>query len=108
MNENYSDALNEVKDTDKKEEEKKKAIKRQIELEDVRYLMQSQQGRRFFWKLLGHCQVYGSIFNTNALTQSHNSGRQDVGHFVQGEIVQASPENYLKMQSEHQIKEKKV
>lgn len=108
MSEKYSNALDEVTDADKKADDAKKKLKRQSELEDLRYLLQSQQGRRFFWRLLSHCSVYNSIFNTNALTQSHNSGRQDIGHFVQGEIVQASPDNYLKMQNEQQIKETKV
>lgn len=108
MNENYAETLKEVTDQERKAEEKKRDLKRQLELEDVKYISQSQQGRRFLWRLLNHCSVYGSIFNTNALTQSHNSGRQDVGHFVQGELVQASPENYLKMQNEHQVKEKRV
>lgn len=106
--ENYNAVLDEVVDKDKKAKEEKQKIKRQGEIEDLKYLMQSHQGRRFFWRLLSHCQVYHSIFNTNALTQSHNAGMQDIGHFVQGEIVQASPENYIKMQNEHQIKETKV
>lgn len=107
MTDKFAETLNDVNQDDKKRQEQKQKLKRENDLDDLKYLMQSHQGRRFFWRLLGHCSVYNSIFNTNALVQSHNSGKQDVGHFVQGEIIQASPDGYLKMQSEHQIKENK-
>lgn len=104
MSDKLASTLNEVDQKKKAEEDKRKQLQRELQLSDLKYLMQSQQGRRFFWRLLNHCSVYESIFNTNALTQSHNSGRQDVGHFLMAEIVTASPDDYLKMQNEQQIK----
>lgn len=81
-------------------------FRKEKDLEDLKYILQSFQGRRLFWRILGHCQVNSSIFNTNALVQSYNSGKQDVGHFIMGEVIQADEDAYLKMMKES--KENKI
>lgn len=70
------------------------------DLDDLKYVLQSAQGRRFLWRLLGECRVHNSIFNTNALTQSHSSGKQDVGHFIMGEIIRSDEDAFLRMMKE--------
>lgn len=72
---------------------------RERELNDIRYILQSPQGRRFIWKLLTHCKVFESIWSGSALIH-HNSGRQDVGHFVMAEIVAANEDAFLQMMKE--------
>lgn len=80
---------------------KKQRDRRRREIDDVRAVLATAEGRRFLWRLLGHCGVSKSIFAPNSRI-AYNSGMQDVGHFVQGEIVEARPEAYLQMINEHQ------
>ena len=75
-------------------------FRKEKDADDLKYILQSFQGRRLLWRILGHCHTHGSVFNTNALVQSYNSGKQDVGHFVMGEIIKADEDAYLKMMKE--------
>lgn len=84
-----------------REAEKKVKFDRKQELDDIKFLLSSIQGRRFIWRLLTHCRVFESIWHPSALIH-HNSGMQDVGHFIQAEIVAAEPEAYVKMMMENQ------
>jgi len=84
----------EVKEHNKKHDE---LTKRQID--DVKFLLQSIQGRRFLGRLLDHCSVFSSIYHASALIH-HNSGKQDVGHFIMGEIVKADDMAFIQMMKE--------
>jgi hypothetical protein len=83
-----------------KEAEFKVNDARDQELDDIRYLLQSHQGRRFFWRLLGKCYENENTFDTNALIQSFKNGTRNVGLFVKSEIIQANEDAYLKMMKE--------
>lgn len=71
------------------------------QMDDIRTLLETAEGRRFLWRLLGHCRVFESVFEPNS-RMAYNSGMQDVGHFVLGEIMKARPEAYILMMQEHQ------
>ena len=81
---------------------KQKEVERQ-QIDDLRKILDSDHGRRFLWRLLVHCRINASVFEPNSKI-AYNSGMQDVGHFVLGEIVKARPEAYLLMMQEHQEK----
>jgi hypothetical protein len=72
---------------------------REREMNDIRYLLQSIQGRRFLWRLMGHCKVFESIWESSAKIH-HNAGMQDIGHFVMAEIVAANEDAFLQMMKE--------
>lgn len=72
---------------------------RERELNDLRYLLQSPQGRRVVWRILSHCRVFESIWHPSALIH-HNSGRQDVGHFLMSEVVAAEETALITMMKE--------
>lgn len=72
---------------------------RQVELEDLYHVLQSEQGRRFVWRLLSHCGTFKSIWHPSAQIH-YASGMQDVGHFLMAEIVEADEEALLKMMTE--------
>ena len=69
------------------------------ELNDIRYLLQSPQGRRFLWRLLSRCKSFGSVWEPSAKIH-YNSGQQDVGHFIMAEIVEADENAFLQMMKE--------
>ena len=82
-----------------KQAEKKVKNRRDTELEDIRFLLETRQGKRFFWRLLTHCKVFESIWEPSAKIH-HNSGRQDVGHFIMAEVVEAREDALLEMMRE--------
>lgn len=84
-----------------REAEKKIKFNRRQELDDIKFLLSTIQGRRFFWRLMSHCRVFESIWHPSALIH-HNSGVQDVGHFIQAEIIESDPDAYVRMMTENQ------
>lgn len=71
-------------------------LSRRQEVDDLKFIMSSKEGRRFIWRLLTHCGVYRSIWSNSAAIH-YNSGMQDVGHFVQAEVIDAAEGSYLQM-----------
>jgi hypothetical protein len=80
-----------VKEGGRKERDRRKA-----ELEDIRFLLETPQGKRFIWRLLGHCKTFESIWESSAKVH-YNAGMQDLGHFLMGEVVAANDEALLEM-----------
>jgi hypothetical protein len=75
---------------------KKEGFKRRQEIDDIQTVLSIQAGRRLLWRIIEHCKVFESIWNGSALIH-YNSGKQDVGHFLLGEITEAKPEALLEM-----------
>lgn len=69
---------------------------RQQQLNDMRELLATEAGKRFLWRLMAHCKVNESVFSPSAHIY-YNSGMQDVGHFVLGEIMEAQPQAFMDM-----------
>ena len=90
---------NAANEEQQKEASTKIKLTRESEMNDLRFILSSQQGRRFAWRFLGHCRVFASVWEPSAKIH-YNAGRQDVGHFLQSEIVEADPDMYLKMMIE--------
>lgn len=86
------------------EQQVKEAGKRQMsvrdrELSDVAVVMSTPQGRRFMWRLMGHCKTYQSIWESSAKIH-YNAGQQDIGHFLMSEILSSSEDTYQLMVKE--------
>lgn len=75
---------------------------REQELADMRFLLGTAQGRRFVWRLLRHCRVFNSVFNNSGSVTYYHSGMQDVGHFIQAEVIEAKKEAYFEMMRENE------
>jgi hypothetical protein len=86
-----------------REATKKEKLTRASELDDLFELLKDPRFRRFAWRMLTYCRVYESIFEQSSKIY-HNSGRQDVGHFLVAEITQADEEAYFTMLREHMIR----
>lgn len=68
--------------------------------EDLKTVISTPEGRRFIWRMLDHCGVFRSVFSPSAHIY-YNSGKQDVGHFLQGEIGRDFPDLYQLMVKEN-------
>lgn len=75
---------------------------RDLELADLRFLLGTPQGRRFVWRILKHCRVFNSVFNNSGSVTYYHSGMQDVGHFIQAEVIEAKKEAYFEMMRENE------
>lgn len=73
--------------------------RRKRELDDLRDVLSTAPGRRLLWRLLGHCRVFESIWHPSALIHA-NAGKQDVGHYIISEIVDANEDAYFLMMKE--------
>lgn len=71
------------------------------EVQDLRWLMKSRQGRRVAHRHLERLGVFQSSFNTNALTMAFNEGRRNEGLRFLGQLNAACPEEYITMLQEH-------
>lgn len=83
-----------------KDSESKARRRRERELTDLEMVLQTPEGRRLLWRVLEHCKVFESIWHPSALIH-HNAGKQDVGHFVMSEIVEADEKSLLLMMTEN-------
>jgi len=78
---------------------------REREILDVGAILSTAEGRRFIWRLLGHCGVSESVMAADSLIY-YNAGKQDVGHFLMAEIMAANPQSYITMMKEHDVDSK--
>lgn len=83
-----------------KEAKKKEKFGRDLELADLKFLLSTEQGRRFLWRYLSICGVYTNSFTGNSTT-FFNEGKRLIGTTLLTEIVAADPDSYLKMIKQH-------
>jgi len=81
---------------EQRREEVKKAAEREID--DLRWLMSEERGRRIVWRLLERSMIFQPSFSSDALVMSFNEGRRRLGLEIM-EIM--SPDMYHEMLKEH-------
>ena len=81
------------------ERRKKEKSGRDQELEDIRHVLATRQGRRFYWRYLSECGVFRTSFVTNA-TIYFNEGRRSIGLHLMADMNEAAPESFVLMQKE--------
>jgi hypothetical protein len=77
---------------------------RDLELNDLRYILNTDQGRRVIWRFMEHCRVFTSIMEASAKIY-YNAGAQDVGHYLMAEVAAADDEALFKMMREAKQRE---
>ena len=86
-------------------ERKAMALKQEADtleaLEDAQAVLETQEGRRFLYKLLADCGVWRSSFHTNALAMAFNEGQRNIGLLLQARLLKASPGRFQTMLEEH-------
>lgn len=68
--------------------------RRTTELSDLKKLLAMPEGRRFFWRMFGHCGLYREPVS------DRERGIQAIAHFLLGEITSADERSWLTMQEE--------
>lgn len=83
-----------------KKAEVKGKDKRRQELSDIRTVLSSAPGRRLLWRVMEQCGTFSSIWEASAKIH-YNAGKQDLGHFIMAEIVEADENLLFKMMKEN-------
>lgn len=60
--------------------------------EDLKALLQTQEGQRFMRGLLAECGIYRLSFHTNAIQMAFNEGNRNIGNKLIKRISDACPE----------------
>ncbi len=87
---------------DKREQEARKQLAREIEVGDIKWLMSSRRGRRLMWRLLDLSGPFRMSFDTNAMRMAFNEGNRNLGNRLLHEVMTISPEMYPVMMKEQQ------
>lgn len=84
-----------------KEAKRKELSLRDQELVDVRELLQSHAGRRFFWRYLTIAGIYETTFRIDPHAMSFYEGQRSVGLRLLADITEADAQSFVTMMTEH-------
>ena len=80
--------------------ERKKHDLEQREKDDIKFVMDSEQGRRVVWGLLVKGQVFGTCFNVDPNITAFNEGQRNLALVLFQRVMTHCPDQYLKMAAE--------
>jgi len=63
---------------------------------DLRFLLSTDQGRRYIWRVLEVCGIYKSSFTGSSET-FFLEGQRNVGLKLLSDIMRVDPDSYIKM-----------
>lgn len=77
-------------------EREKNKFKQDTDDQDLKFLLASDQGRRFIWNMLEKCGVFKSSFTGSSET-FFLEGQRNIGLKLMSDIMRVDPDSYLKM-----------
>ncbi|HAT7728312.1 TPA: hypothetical protein JAX37_000111 [Enterobacter cloacae] len=80
--------------------ERKKHDLEQREKDDIKFVMDSEQGRRVVWGLMEKGQVFGTCFNVDPNITAFNEGQRNLALVLFQRVMTHCPDQYLKMAAE--------
>ena len=80
--------------------ERKKNDLEQREKDDIKFVMDSEQGRRVVWGLLEKGQMFGTCFNVDPNITAFNEGQRNLALVLFQRVMTHCPDQYLKMAAE--------
>lgn len=83
-----------------KEQENRVRRKDERDLEDMRFILATTQGRRVIWRYLETCGVFKSSANNSGSWTYFYEGQRNIGLMLLADVENASPEAYLQMKKE--------
>ncbi|HAW0704360.1 TPA: hypothetical protein JLJ93_000117 [Escherichia coli] len=84
----------------KAEQEAKQQLLAQRDIDDIQFVMGSEQGRRVIWSLLEKGQVFGTCFNVEPHITAFNEGQRNLALVLFQRVMTNCPDQYLKMAAE--------
>lgn len=86
---------NQVKEASLKERDKQRTRE-----DDIKFLLSTVQGRRFFFDYIDFCGVFKCVFTGNSTTY-FNEGQRNVGLRLLDDMNRVAPEAYALMMKEN-------
>ncbi|MEI9544843.1 hypothetical protein [Citrobacter braakii] len=84
----------------KAEFDAKQQLLAQRDIDDIQFVMGSEQGRRVIWSLLEKGQVFGTCFNVDPNITAFNEGQRNLALVLFQRVMTHCPDQYLKMAAE--------
>ncbi|HBC2536862.1 TPA: hypothetical protein I3946_001625 [Enterobacter cloacae] len=79
---------------------RKKHDLEQREKDDIKFVMDSEQGRRVVWRVLESGRVFAAIPPMDALAMAFNEGQRNLALELFQRVMTHCPDQYLKMAAE--------
>ncbi|EMC8292748.1 hypothetical protein VLJ54_000469 [Escherichia coli] len=93
--------MNDFDDEGRKAElDAKQQLLAQRDIDDIQFVMGSEQGRRVIWSLLEKGQVFGACFNVDPQITAFNEGQRNLALVLFQRVMAHCPDQYLKMAAE--------
>lgn len=86
-------------------EKQRRRSQRQIEREasDIRFILKSPEGRRFFWRIMDKGLAFADPFaNNDTNLTNYLLGKQSVGRYFFNELINIKPDSYIQMIQERE------
>jgi len=80
---------------------KKQRQSRELQLLTIRNIMKTENGRSFMWRSLQNCCTFDNIFSDDAIKHSYMAGARSHGLWLESELKDAAPDEYIMMRKEH-------
>jgi hypothetical protein len=81
--------------------------RRRLELEDLRAVLGTGEGRRTIWRVLTQAGAFKSVFNPEAAVMAYQAGQQDLGHWLLAELAELDPAAVFRLAEEARGRERK-
>ena len=76
-------------------------LARERELNDLRQVLATAQGRRVFWRLLAFTRLFANEFSVDPYQNAFLSGNRNPGNWLWAEVMEACPERFAEAQAEN-------
>ena len=93
------DIFNTAEASKKIQKEQKKDYDRQIN--DIRRIIKSPDGRRFIWWILSQCHIFKISFNLNTKLEDFQEGERNIGLEVLNRLNEADIGAFAQLQNEY-------
>lgn len=90
----------EASDSAAASEQEAAQLARQQQVDDLKWLMAHPQGRRIVARIFDRTGIRRTPFSTNGSTMAFNAGAQNVGLWLEAEVVETAPDGYMRMLKE--------
>jgi hypothetical protein len=82
---------------------------RDRELNDLRVILSTPEGRRLIWRILSEARIFhdGYTHGDAGYGTTYNCGRRSIGVWTLAEVMEAKPEAFMQMQREYNSEAKR-
>ncbi|MFS8283288.1 hypothetical protein [Escherichia coli] len=92
--------MTDYEDDRRAELDAKQQLLAQRDIEDIQFVMGSEQGRRVVWRVLESGRVFAAIPPMDALAMAFNEGQRNLALELFQRVMTHCPDQYLKMAAE--------